>query len=100
MISSVTDCGIEFKTEIPILLKDSFIFTVLENLPEKHPLVSERFDNSLPLSAHTTQPFREKNTTRKNYYVAHTVSKIKYLNIALLDIVVQRCLSLLAGRAL
>ena len=81
MISSVTECGIEFKTEIPILLKDSFIFTVLENFPEKQSLVSERFDNSLPLSAaHTTQTFREKNT-RKNYFV-------ELLNIALLDIVV------------
>ena len=82
MISSVTECGIEFKTEIPILLKDSFIFTVLENFPEKQSLVSERFDNSLPLSAaHTTQTFREKNT-RKNYFV-------ELLNIALLDIVVR-----------
>ena len=81
MISSVTECGIEFKTEIPILLKDSFIFTVLENFPEKQSLVSERFDNSLPLSAaHTTQTFREKNT-RENYFV-------ELLNIALLDIVV------------
>lgn len=80
LISSVTECGIEFKTEIPILLKDSFIFTVLENFPEKQSLVSERFDNSLPLSAHSTQTFREKNT-RKNYFV-------ELLNIALLDIVV------------
>lgn len=46
-------CGIEFKTEIPILLKDSFIFTVLENFPEKHSLVSERFDTEFATSVGT-----------------------------------------------
>ena len=38
----LTESGIEFQIDTPILVKDFFIFPVLENLTEKHSFADNR----------------------------------------------------------
>ena len=42
MLRVLTESGIEFQIDIPILVKDFFIFSVLENLTEKHSFADNR----------------------------------------------------------
>ena len=42
MLRVLTESGIEFQIDTPILVKDFFIFSVLENLTEKHSFADNR----------------------------------------------------------
>ena len=42
MLRVLTESGIEFQIDPPILVKDFFIFSVLENLTEKHFFADNR----------------------------------------------------------
>ena len=41
MISNFTECGMEFKPETPMLVKDYLIFSVLGNFTKKHSFVDD-----------------------------------------------------------
>ena len=42
MLKVLTESGIEFQIDTPIVVKDFFIFSVLENLIEKHSFADNR----------------------------------------------------------
>ena len=42
MLRVLTESGIELQIDTPILVKDVFVFSVLENLTEKHSFVDNR----------------------------------------------------------
>ena len=42
MLRVLTESGIEFQIDTPILVKDFFTFSVLENLTEKHSFADNR----------------------------------------------------------
>ena len=42
MLRVLTESGIEFQIDTPILVKDFFIFSVLENLTETHSFADNR----------------------------------------------------------
>ena len=42
MLRVLTTSGMEFQIDTPILVKDFFIFSVLENLTEKHSFADNR----------------------------------------------------------